>query len=664
MTQAFLIFHLNLAYSSIEVEARAEVIRRCYHPLLDLAEQAGIPLGVEMTGWTLRQIEQIDPLWVARLRRLLVAGQCELVGSGYAQIIGPLVPAILNQHNQRLGCDDYMSLLEVRPQLALVNEMAYSDALPGLYRQAGYRGMVMDRDNVRLALGLDDADYEAVPSHALGSDGGNLPVLWTDSILFQKLQRIAHGDIPLQDYLDYFRRRAASARRPLAVYCNDAEIFDFRPGRYRDEANLHLEGEWGRIVRLLELLGREHAVNWLLPGAALDASLAMLSDAPRRLTSAGQPVPVKKQAKYNISRWAVTGRNDIWLNSLCHRILGRYDQTSSDEHWRNLCELWASDLRTHLTERRWRQVVADVARLVSPALHAPDLEPLEQPVGVTRLAAGESVRLGEYLLQADADLIHLRIAGPGLNLTLNIRRGATCHALAFASHDHVAVLGTLPHGYFERIDLGADFYTGGLIVELPGQQRRVTDLERVVPAFWLDGDLLCMRVKLQTPLGELEKTWRIAGESLELGFRFSGWPETAKVVRVATMTILPEAFGASLAVACHNGGESADWFPLDRDIDHGHAASPLVSATTGFGATSGRLWLGDARRGVELAWDPASCAAMPMLIHRRALPGALTRIMYSLGELDETWHPRADPPPFVLRITPTGGRAPKGNRYP
>ncbi len=37
--QLFALFHLNLAFSSIEEEQRAEVIARCYWPLLRLAEK-------------------------------------------------------------------------------------------------------------------------------------------------------------------------------------------------------------------------------------------------------------------------------------------------------------------------------------------------------------------------------------------------------------------------------------------------------------------------------------------------------------------------------------------------------------------------------------------------------------------------------------------------
>ena len=35
-SKGYLIFHLNLAFSSVEEESRGSVIQDCYHPLLNL----------------------------------------------------------------------------------------------------------------------------------------------------------------------------------------------------------------------------------------------------------------------------------------------------------------------------------------------------------------------------------------------------------------------------------------------------------------------------------------------------------------------------------------------------------------------------------------------------------------------------------------------------
>src|SRR3989338_3694174 len=129
MAQGYLIFHLNLAFSSIRTEARPDVIRKCYWPLLELAERTGIPIGIELTGWTLQQIALLDQSWVERFRQMLECRQCELIGSGWSQIIGPLVPCEVNRWNQKLGIEAYRQRLGVTPRLALVNEMAFSTGM-------------------------------------------------------------------------------------------------------------------------------------------------------------------------------------------------------------------------------------------------------------------------------------------------------------------------------------------------------------------------------------------------------------------------------------------------------------------------------------------------------------------------------------------------------
>src|ERR1700733_8020262 len=142
----FAFFHLNLAFSSIEEERRGEVIARCYWPLLKLAERIG-PLGLEISGYTLEEIAARDPAWIETARQLIAAGRIELIGSGYAQIIAPLVPARVTRENLRLGLETYQRHLGSRPRIALVNEQAYAAGLVPLYREAGFDGLIMDYDN-------------------------------------------------------------------------------------------------------------------------------------------------------------------------------------------------------------------------------------------------------------------------------------------------------------------------------------------------------------------------------------------------------------------------------------------------------------------------------------------------------------------------------------
>src|SRR5437868_15229909 len=126
----FAFFHLNLAFSSIEEERRGEVIARCYWPLLRLAERCG-PIGMEISGYTLEEIAARDPEWIGRARTLIAQGRIELIGSGYSQMIGPLVPARMTVENLRLGHEIYEKRLDVHPRVALINEQAYAAGLGG-----------------------------------------------------------------------------------------------------------------------------------------------------------------------------------------------------------------------------------------------------------------------------------------------------------------------------------------------------------------------------------------------------------------------------------------------------------------------------------------------------------------------------------------------------
>lgn len=660
MPKAFILFHLNLAYSSIEESARGEVIRRCYHPLLALAAESAIPIGIELSGWTLRRIQELDPQWVARLKELLAAGRCELIGSGYVQLIGPLAPYEVNVWNQRLGLEDYKVILDTRPRLVLVNEMAYSTGLVDVYKQAGYEGIVMDRDNVRLALDMEDQGYESVPSMAKAINGGALPVLWSDSILFQKLQRYAHGDIVLNDYLSYFRKRASSAKRPLAVYCNDAEVFDYRPGRFREESSLNLEGEWNRVGNLLRILTSQEHVEWVSPSAALVESVRVVDGPARNLTSITQPIPVKKQAKYNVSRWAVTGRNDLWINTMCHRLFHVISGSDKSDDWRKLCDLWASDFRTHITLDRWhsaKDAAREFAQLLDMDAEAADSHDAAHPVpNNLQPISPEALRGSGFEIETDREKILTTIKNENICLVVNQRRGLTIHSLGFRSHGFDPLIGTIPHGYFESIEYGADYYSGGVVIELPSEHQRVTDLERVIPEFHHLDDSLIVSAGIKTPKGVIRKTYRInrKEESIQLTIEFIDWARSHGVVRLATMTMLPEAFNGQIQLKCANGGREHELFLLDRDCDHTRPSSSLVTSTTGFGATTGEILIGDARKMLRVKWDPGRCAAFPMLFHKQLHPTALTRIVFSIAELDETSKPEGTLPSFQLSISPIG----------
>ena len=638
--QAYLIFHLNLAFSSIEEEKRPEIIDNCYHPLLRLVEKTGIPVGIELSGWTLRQIQKIDPSWIERFSSLLNNKKIELIGSGHSQIIGPLVPHNVNTWNQKLGLEDYQNILGIKPKIALVNEMAFSDSLVDLYLTAGYKGLIMDRDNIRLALGINKKPINQTPCIAKGVKNSSLPVLWADSILFQKLQQYIFGDITYVNYLEYLMERIRKGDNLLPIYANDAEIFDHRPGRFKQERLVHPDGEWNRLISLVLKLTSE-GINWLSPSQALDIFKDRSTSQPTKLTSIAHPIPVKKQAKYNIGRWAVTGKDDFWLNTMCHRVAKHFSKTANKNpsDWLQLCEFWSSDLRTHITTERWEQeknrleIFLDLNSI--PKSFEKDL--VTSPSNrYMRSFTGKHNMCNTELNNDDTIL---KISNKKLVIELNLRRGLAIQNLAFSSHDMEPSIGTLPHGYFSSIEFGADYYSGGTVIEIPRKGMRMTDLEAIQPEIsFNENQDIVVDAQIKTNLGVIYKTICISSkqEEISLTYNFFNCARPIGSIRLGTATFFPSFFSKELTIFCANGGLNDEHFKLDGIVDHGSPSSTLVSSSRGFGATNGSIGIGDGEKSLLFQWDPGKSAVMPMLQNIFIHPDSLTRVFFSLLETDET----------------------------
>lgn len=623
----YAIFHLNLAFSSIEEEQRPRVIKDCYWPLLKLVREQQLPLGIEASGYTLETIAELDPAWVAELQELCLNGPAEFIGSGYVQLIGPLVPAEVNQQNQQLGQEVYQRLLGLQPQLVLVSEQAYSVGLIPHYLHAGYRGLIMEWDNPSSGRSDWSPQWRYLPQRVGSERAGQLPLIWNKSLPFQQFQRYGHGELELHEYLDLLAKHCSGEERVFSLYGNDAEIFDFRPGRFATEA-VPQQGEWQRLAELFETLRQDPRFTLIAPSRVLDFLDRPAAGQLLKLQTAAQPVPVKKQAKYNITRWAVTGRDDLHCNSSCHRIYAHLKSAAaSNQEWRELCYLWSSDFRTHITERRWQ----GYQRRLQAALDRYQSAPVVaiEPAPFSPSAAFQVEQQGRYLAIATQDQ----------QLRINLRRGLAVDRLALASEPERSLFGTLPHGYFDEIDLGADYYSGHLVTELPGEHK-VTDLVPVVPRLQQLGEQLLICGEIDTPLGALEKRLLIppAGTGFTLQYLFDWTNLPPAAVRLGHITLQPEAFDRkSLFYRCHNGGAEAETFLLNGEaFDHLTPAGSLVTASQGIGLTTGTVELGDAERSLHIAIEPGQSALTGHLQFRPSADRYLFRLIFSARELDDT----------------------------
>ena len=360
----FTVFHGNLDFSALPDRDLPIVIERCYWPLLALASDARIPLGFEMPARTLERLAHEDPEWLKTFRELAERGLVEPVGSGDVQLIGPLVPADVNRANLRRGAESYARLLGAPPTTWFVNEQTFSSGLAPLYHEAGAERLVMEWNNP--ASRRPELRPLRHRSAKLDVGGGRtLPLLWNDSIVFQKLQRTVHGHTPVRDYLDAVVRAQSSddSPRALCAYGGDVEIFDYRPGHPAPEGAR--EGrEMARLAATLRTLRAVPGVAFRLPRDVFGTDEL---GPTVELSSASDPIPCKKQPRYNPTRWAVSGRDGAGQNTRCfllHRWLateralagGPTTETAgvanAEDAERDLVRSWGSDSRTRATEER------------------------------------------------------------------------------------------------------------------------------------------------------------------------------------------------------------------------------------------------------------------------------------------------------------------------
>ncbi len=645
----YAIFHLNLAYSSIEEEQRATVVERCYWPLLRLAEEHSLPFGIEATAYTLEVAAEADPSWLAKLRELIANGTCELVGAGYSQLIGPLVPPEVNSANLRIGNAEYERLVGVKPRVALANEQAYSAGLVGHYLDAGHEALFMEWDNPALYHREWDPQMRYLPQVAVGQQGRRIELVWNLSTAFQKFQRYAHGDLELDEYVDYLRSHAGEERRAFSLYGNDIEIFDFRPGRFEAEPDIE-HSEWERIGELFAALAEDPAFAFISPSAVLAMRDEPGAGTALHLESPELPVPVKKQGKYNLTRWAVTGRDDIGINTRCWRAYEVLrDRWADDAAWRELCYLWSSDFRTHITVNRWEAYLERLAAFEGRiGLGVPSSVGIEIASDVGGALPQGVTREGRYLT----------IETPKLNARLNARRGLAIDALAFASTGEKPLVGTLEHGYYDDINMTADYYTGHVVLERVGQHK-IADLSQVEPVVRDEGDAIVVEAEVPTPLGPIRKRLSFSRGVEEVTLEYDiDWTNLPKgSLRLGHVTLMPDAFDpATLYYATHNGGAQLERFPLaGHVVDQGAPVSLQVTASTGIGVTGGVVELGDANHALRIEVDKTAAALVGLVAYREVAGSFFCRLSLSVLEVDETRREDAVPMlprPIRMRICP------------
>ena len=622
MLYLYSLFHLNLMFSSISVQDRKQVIDKCYWPLLELVK-SGTPVAIEAPALTLEMINSLSPAWITTLKEYLKEGLVEFVGSGYSQVIGPLVPAKLNEKNQKLGLESYKKLLEYTPTISLVNEMAFSSGVVDHYVGAGYKAIIMEWNNPKTLHPEWNNFWRFYPQQVSTNNGHLMPIIWADSIAFQKFQRYAHDNLELEEYLNFIKANASITNRYFPLYSNDVEIFDFRPGRFQTEASLPDSSEWMRISQLYKSIQEESWCKLVLPSEVLTGLSEDHGGHELKLESPRAPIPVKKQEKYNINRWALSGRNDLLINSMCYQIYDNLlaEGSSVENDWKELCYLWSSDFRTHINEERW---TAYLNRLNDNKYN----------VAMESNVHKEINSKGHYVVSENTN--EIVIWSNQVEIILNKRKGCTIKSLLVKGISNQPLLGTLDHGYYDDITLGADYYSGHSVIEEFGEHK-VTDLGRAQADVINDGSVH-VHYHMADKNFKFENSITLNERNLTLTKAIYAEKIGKYIVRPFTFTLIPESWDIeSLYIATHNGGYKEEKYELiNHNISHSDLYSSLISSRHGFGNSEGVFIIGDKDKSISIDCDMRLSALIPSIVYKETSESFFFRLQYSAQELDET----------------------------
>lgn len=629
-------FHGNLGYSSIPESRIKEVIDKCYWPIVSISEELGIPLGFEFPAQTLEYIQEKDKGFIEKIRDLWGRKKIEIVGAGYVQSIFPLIPAQVNIKNLEIGNEVYDRILGSVPKIAFVNEQCFSAGLISLYRQTGYKAIIIDWVNANKYNDFPPSDL--YKSAVLKGGEESIALIWNDSITFQKLQRYIYGDLGKEDYLqDILSHHDAEVKRCLMIYGNDMEVFNFRA---RDPQTLHSgdvrTDEIKKIKDLFSTLSREPRLKFILPEETLETQ----SEKEITVHTAQYPIITKKQDKYNVCRWAVCGNNNWKSNTLCYRAYHLFKEIekdqpglSSDLPWEKLVTFWASDFRTHTEKNKYDKFRKDLDGLIIQTKKA-------------RLHAAASRNRKQEENSADhKGLFHIDqdnhiIENDKILLGLNSKKGGTIEVLKFKSVSDAPLIKLLRHGYYDDISYGVDFFSGHTIIF--NNQKKMTDLTETKISYRLSPLGCVAEVRGRIGQNGYIKKYLVYGDGtrvdadIEFNFENEICPS---VFRTFILTLNPDCFDkGSLYYKTVNGGVRPEQFFVDKDIEQNASVDFNITATHCLGSTDEWMAVGDKNKELIIRTNKAETYTVPLIEFKKVKKNYIFRIYNSVCETDETSH--------------------------
>ena len=406
----------------------------------------------------------------------------------------------------------------------------------------------------------------------------------------------------------------------MCIYSSDAEVFNFRPGRYQDELESDND-EWLRIEELLCQL-KENFRFCLVKN--LDISDAVLS--PK--FDCETPVYVKKQQKYNINRWSVTGRKDREINQRCFYLYNVFFDRMSIEEKKILLKLWSSDYRTHIEDQRWLNYLKDFAEFEQHLIeYYPDVS--DKP---------------------NLDLERFKSTPKQENNKFSIDMNVPIGVINCIKSNEMVLLKSVYHADFIYADEAADFISGGMFVFDQMTNTIFSDYD-CSSSFDQNEKLLKISSKISNSQLELLKTVSHFTDCDTLEFNWNLFTKTKsrRIIRFGNFLMPSENI---TSIFSGNFPDGFEYSIPKVGFSHTHAQSEKVSATSCIPCTTGAMSI-RFRDGDILHFhfkNKESYAAV--LVKTLTLNGVnYLRIMFSCSEIDDTSKLRVDNIKFGVKIT-------------
>lgn len=632
MINLYSIFHINCSFSSIDEKEIPLLIKKSYWPLLNLIEENNFNIGIECSGSSLEKIYKYDKKWIFKFRELIKKKKCELIGSGFQQIISPSCPEKITKLNLQIGLDIYKKFLNVKPKFALINEQAFSKSLINIYNKF-FSCIIIDWINSNQSINFSGRYFNSRPTNIIDDYKNKISVIWSNSLAFQKFQRYIFGEISFDNYIQFVN----SQSKFLCIYSNDCEIFNYKDKRYKNNSQkkekfLH----WERIRDLYKYFEKNSKNYKLLQLCNIEEKK---DQKILKLSSAQSPIIVKKQKKYNINRWAVCGENNFYKNSACWKIFKYLEKKKikKKEIWINLCELWSSDYRTHTTTKKnlkFHKLVLKLSKEIKIKVNNTQQKKLSNFKKI-KLSNNKNININKNFIS---------FSTKNFILKLNLKKGLTIDQFTDKTVSKNSLFGTTYQGQLDHLENLSDYYSGHFNLFLHNNLKKITDISIQDPKlnlFKKNSQIYLLTSKFKfTELGTVEKSIEVNLKKREIYLRFNFIKIAPAILRLFNITLDPKSFNSKkLYFSSNNGGKKMENFELMESFNHGSPVlevSKYTSSNNSLTMTDGCLIIGDDKKKLVFNNNIDANPFVGLIEYKKLPKNFFLRASFSCREMDDT----------------------------